>query len=274
MLFDLYVTWNPLNANSILDEAAQLGYNGVAFVTRIDDINGSTFKSSALLESQKKLDQDDGLKNGSKKDWLQVKGALDGLSLHFPPSHGDMIQIKRLHVSLNTTPEFNNYMAYMRTISNTSPTAVNAFDLVSVGIKDERIWHLVLQQPICDIIVLDLYSPRLPFALKRSQVQLAARNHIYFEINLEKALIDPQSCKNLFRNLPLLLRYLPPNRLVVSSGASTPMQLRSPRDLVPLMQMMGLGDPNVALSVLEKNALQLLSRGASRRTQGPAFSKN
>eukprot|EP01057_Protomagalhaensia_wolfi_P004725 Protomagalhaensia_wolfi_Nauph_80__4724@NODE_48_length_4191_cov_167_688584_g39_i0_p6_GENE_NODE_48_length_4191_cov_167_688584_g39_i0NODE_48_length_4191_cov_167_688584_g39_i0_p6_ORF_typecomplete_len106_score11_78RNase_P_p30/PF01876_16/3_5e15_NODE_48_length_4191_cov_167_688584_g39_i018492166 len=97
------------------------------------------------------------------------------------------------------------------------------------------------------------------------------RQNVYFEVNLSRALLDPSCCRSLFRNLPLLLRFLPLNRLLVTSGASNPLQLRSPADLTPLIEMLGVGDAMAALSVLRENALSVLSRGAGRRTQGPCY---
>eukprot|EP01054_Gregarina_sp_Poly1_P005702 Gregarina_sp_Poly_1__5701@NODE_2_length_28028_cov_167_134223_g1_i0_p10_GENE_NODE_2_length_28028_cov_167_134223_g1_i0NODE_2_length_28028_cov_167_134223_g1_i0_p10_ORF_typecomplete_len279_score23_80RNase_P_p30/PF01876_16/5_3e37_NODE_2_length_28028_cov_167_134223_g1_i02117222008 len=267
MILDLNVAWNQKTAKTLLSEAGVLGYDGIAFTTCVD----SSERLKSNFYDQTRIEQDSSLLRLHHSQGFSVRNSHAALCFNFPPRPGQTIQLKRLHVTLTSSGDFANFAAYMRNAHQGGPTGPNLFDLVSVEIRDEKVWQLALQQPFADIIVLDFYASRLPFTLKRSQILLAARQHVYFEICLGKAMIDPSCCKQLFRNLPYLLRFLPTSRLLVTSGASTPLQMRAPQDLIPLIQMLGLESASAALAVLSENATNVLSRSSGRRSAGPGY---
>lgn len=95
---------------------------------------------------------------------------------------------------------------------------------------------------------------------------------MYFEVCLAKALVNALACRNLFRNLPYITRYLPKDRLILTSGAVNPLQLRSPADMTSLMHVCGYTDPKIALATMSTNAQALIERAALRRVNGPGYS--
>lgn len=97
------------------------------------------------------------------------------------------------------------------------------------------------------------------------------RQHIYFEVCLNEALISPTSLQQLMRNLPYITRFLPQDRLILTSGASNPMLLRAPMDLAAIMSLLGFTDPKAAQAVLSTNCIALLERAAARRANAPAY---
>lgn len=94
------------------------------------------------------------------------------------------------------------------------------------------------------------------------------RQHFYFEICLNKALLSMDSLQLLLKNSAYLLHILSEDRLIVTTGATSPLQMRSPADIMAILYMMGIKNPS---AVLRENVINLLSRSSSRRNAGPAY---
>lgn len=179
------------------------------------------------------------------------------ISAHQNGKANELLQVTRATVHLSNPAQ----LAFLNSLAGSQ-----AYDIVSVTPVDERTWLSLVSQGEFDILSLDLSSGRLPFALRRHQLLQLIRRNIYFEIRFAEALQDASSRRHLFTNVQQLIRFVPHDRIILSSGASHPLALRAPYDVINLAQLMGV--TGGAKQVVTTNVVGSLYKGAARRTAG------
>lgn len=189
MFLDLNMQWSSTEAAEVMiSEASSLGYAGGAFTTTIEGITSTTFKNHKSVQQPVRVSLP-----YNKTTSINLKNQYTHLLMHYPAQQVDgvkkegnvaenpgasngtshFLQFKRLHVKSRSVNDLGAVFSWARNLPVTGP---NCYDLISVSVTDEKMFqHILSQAQPIDIIQLDLYSPRLPFPLKRSQLQLAAR---------------------------------------------------------------------------------------------------
>ncbi|XP_951805.1 uncharacterized protein TA15800 [Theileria annulata] len=160
----------------------------------------------------------------------------------------------------------------------------NEFEIFSVIPTSKRSFQVACQNLNCDLINLNVYCYYSPFKLKRGFINSALQRGCYFEIsisdemfkNLESVKIpgtnttDPVNLTFL-RNLPGLLKYIPPTKLVISSGTRTITNLTDPESFLRTCNELFRGfsgrDLNLK-SCLTKVPNDCITKGAARMTFG------
>ncbi|RLV94349.1 Ribonuclease P/MRP protein subunit RPP1 [Spathaspora sp. JA1] len=149
----------------------------------------------------------------------------------------------------------------------------NHFDIIAIQPQTEKCLQLTITNLDIDLISLNL-STRLPFFLKHKIIGMAIEKGIKFEIcynwlisgsigydgnhaNLQ--LIK----KNFFNNVLQLIRASRSRGLVVSSGASQPLQLRNSNDILIILKTLGL-DKSRGKSCVTVNPERVLVNGRLR----------
>lgn len=98
-----------------------------------------------------------------------------------------------------------------------------------------------------DIISLDL-SHRLPYRLRPKVLAPAVQRGVMFEISYACCLRDETSRRLLFSNATALARATRGQNIIVSSGARTAFELRSPYDVINLSTLFGLPERHAKVS--------------------------
>ncbi|KYF40832.1 RNase P subunit p30 [Toxoplasma gondii ARI] len=130
-----------------------------------------------------------------------------------------------------------------------------------------------------DVREKEMQQLRLPFTVRRRHIQQALRRGLHFEINLAPFLAplsssspspsspSSPSSSRVFRaalsNVQQLLRFVPPERLLLSAGASAPEHLLPPALVSALFA--GL---RISAASKVSSAAAVLSRGAAKQAAG------
>ena len=170
----------------------------------------------------------------------------------------------RIHCYSRITLELDDQHANYALTSN---PLVQQFDVVAVVPKSEKAFQLACSTLDIDMISLDLSSSggRLPFNIKNNLVGEAISRGVFFEVSYSAALNDAGQRRNLFGNMVPLVRATKGGRnVVISSGASEPIDFRAPQDIINMAFMLGLnGDaPHKSLTLHPK---ELLLHAATRK---------
>ena len=132
----------------------------------------------------------------------------------------------------------------------------NHFDILAVQPTTEKALQLAVSNLDIDIVSLNL-SQRLPFYLKHKTVCSGVDRGVHFEISYATLIGGPAGYtnngsemvlsttalaarKNFFSNALQLIRASRSRGLVVSSGATHPLQLRNSSDILTVLKTIGL----------------------------------
>eukprot|EP01112_Ceratiomyxa_fruticulosa_P002666 TRINITY_DN1280_c0_g4_i5.p1 TRINITY_DN1280_c0_g4~~TRINITY_DN1280_c0_g4_i5.p1 ORF type:complete len:222 (+),score=32.96 TRINITY_DN1280_c0_g4_i5:558-1223(+) len=113
------------------------------------------------------------------------------------------------------------------------------FDIVAVQPTDEKTFVAACANADVDIITLDT-SARLSFPLRPAIVHQATVRGVHFELNYSLSLRDPNTLKHFISTAVTLIRSTRGKYLILSSGALSDMELRSPKDIANLCSLFGL----------------------------------
>eukprot|EP00741_Cyanophora_paradoxa_P023535 tig00021589_g22737.t1 len=138
---------------------------------------------------------------------------------------------------------------------NPGNQAVRSYDLVAVRPTSEKAFQLACASADVDIISLDM-SARLPFTLRHQIVSQAIDRGVFFEITTAPALKDATARRYVISNAIALFRATRGKNLVLSSGATLPIDIRGPYDLINLGTVMGMNHEK------SKNAISTSCRSA------------
>lgn len=157
----------------------------------------------------------------------------------------------------------------------------NVFDIIAIQPTTERALQLAATNLDIDLILVNL-SNRLPFFLKHKTVGSAIDKGIQFELcyasvvagtagylvlnandNMSLLTTALLARKVFFSNVMQLIRASRSNGLVVSSGATQPLQVRNGTDILNLLKTVGL-DHLRAKACLSDNPQKVLVSGRLR----------
>ncbi|GIY22232.1 ribonuclease P protein subunit p30 [Caerostris extrusa] len=135
------------------------------------------------------------------------------------------------------------------------------YDIIAVQPIGEKMLQHVSSLSDIDIISLNL-TENLGYSLKRNIIALAKEKGIYFEICYSHCFRGETQFKVLIRNADLLVDVLKGENILISSGASLPLDLRSVETVMNLVLLFGL-NKNQAEESVRKNGEVVLKHARS-----------
>ncbi|KAG7661295.1 RPP1 [[Candida] subhashii] len=195
----------------------------------------------------------------------------------------DINPIDITYLTAELSPQFKNLKLFTRLtlIINDSSKLTgltklqNHFDLIAIQPLNEKALQLTITNLDIDLISLNLAS-RLPFFLKHKIIGSGIEKGIKFEIcysslvsgSIGYANVGNETNvnlikKNFFSNVLQLVRATRSRGIVVSSGATQPLQIRNSNDILVLLKTLGL-DRSRAKSCISVNPERVLVNGRLR----------
>lgn len=148
---------------------------------------------------------------------------------------------------------------------NAKNTVAQSYDILAVEPKTEKVFQMACQSMEIDLITFDLGADKLPFSLKHGLVREAVGRGVYFEVCLGNAFTSDLSLrKNVLANAMALIRITKGKNTIISSGVTTPTQLRGPFDLYNLAKMVGVPG-HLAMATVKGYPSLLMEKVASRK---------
>lgn len=166
------------------------------------------------------------------------------------------LQLSRVTVALDST-------RYAADVSLSSPVLVS-YDLVAVRPGDAAALRHAVDCGAVDIVQLDLSSGRLPFPLRAEGVAAVLGAGLVFEVDFGAAIRDAASRQFLISNARSLLRLTRGRGVLLTSGARSPLELRSPGDAAAIAGLFGLSR-GAALVAMSETASAVLRHAQLRR---------
>mmetsp|Transcript_43007 Transcript_43007/g.80005 ORF Transcript_43007/g.80005 Transcript_43007/m.80005 type:complete len:277 (+) Transcript_43007:108-938(+) len=247
MFFDLGVTWDAKRAPIIAELALRFGYAGIAHTVTVNAAQLADLRAHRCAIAPKRLPSE-ALRNcGPLRDLATALG-LD-------TDQGDFIQLRRLTVRAADE-------AQVAVVSEAARQRL-PYDLIAVRPTTEEAFQHSCESCECDLISLSL-DEKLHFPLRRQHVMAFMKRGGLFEVEFAPALRDPTRRRNLFVNMEQLLKPTRGKNVILSSGASDRMEMRSPHDLANFAAVLGLRGP-LALQSVADVPYRALQRGVLRR---------
>jgi ribonuclease P/MRP protein subunit RPP1 len=148
---------------------------------------------------------------------------------------------------------------------NAKNSILSSFDIIAVEPKIEKIFQMACQSMEIDLITFDLSAERLPYQLKHGLVREAIARGVYFELCIGAALTNDLNLrKNVLANAMTITRITRGKNTIVTSGASSPSQLRGPFDIFNLAKLVGIPS-HLAMSSIKGCSALLMERVATRK---------
>uniref|UniRef100_K3X2D8 Uncharacterized protein n=1 Tax=Globisporangium ultimum (strain ATCC 200006 / CBS 805.95 / DAOM BR144) TaxID=431595 RepID=K3X2D8_GLOUD len=145
---------------------------------------------------------------------------------------------------------------------NTS-TVIKSYDIVAAEATSAKVFQFLCEQADVDIITFDVTN-RLSFQIKRPWVDAAIKRSIYFEITYTPCLGDSAGRRYFFSNASNLVRLTGGKHLLLSSGATRDILLRSPYDVINVGILVGL-TYGQALDAISTSCLDVIAHADKRR---------
>ena len=196
--------------------------------------------------------------------------------------HANAIQIAhRLHAVVENLSDIGVYSKTNATENASTLSLLQSYDLVSLAPRNEATFQAACSASEADIITLDYTAGRggvqLPFRIRPVDVRAVVQRGAAFELHYAPALLHINRRKAMVQTARSLqmasIGVRPKPRLIFSSGDRNvtgdvdmgAMALRSPGDLINLLQtVLGL-DASVSHDALGASASSILERGRLRR---------
>jgi RNase P/RNase MRP subunit p30 len=182
--------------------------------------------------------------------------------------------LRRLHAVLENLSDVAVFLS-----NGPFASLLNEYDIVSVSPRNEATFQSVCASPsVADIITLDYTTRglRLPYRIRSADVKAAALRKIAFEIPYSPALLQNKQRKALVQaccelrtaagSAPLLL-FSSGDRTFEEKDLGT-LALRTPGDLINLMQAVLQFEPTTSLNAIKKTGAGVLKKAEDRRWGG------
>ncbi|KAF1329247.1 Ribonuclease p protein subunit p30, partial [Globisporangium splendens] len=138
-----------------------------------------------------------------------------------------------------------------------------SYDIVAAEATSAKVFQFLCEQADVDIITFDVTN-RMSFQIKRPWVDAAVKRSIYFEITYTPCLGDSAGRRYFFSNASNLVRLTGGKHLLLSSGATRDILLRSPYDVINVGILVGL-TYGQALDAVSTSCLEVIARADKRR---------
>ncbi|CCF75657.1 hypothetical protein BmR1_04g07330 [Babesia microti strain RI] len=147
---------------------------------------------------------------------------------------------------------------------------LSGYSILAIEPSSQKTFQLCCENINADIITIDYKSTNLSWKVKRKLILAAIRRGLCFEICLGESGVFGNP--NIIPHLNNLIRYIPLNKLIITSGCKS-------NDLLPLTTFVAhvallLGvTHNEAFRIIDKSAKQCLYKAAARLTHQTGISK-
>ncbi|TMW66290.1 hypothetical protein Poli38472_004055 [Pythium oligandrum] len=148
---------------------------------------------------------------------------------------------------------------------NSSPV-LKTYDLVAVEAANAKVFQFLCEQGEVDLISFDVAN-RIPFQMKKTWVDAAIKRGIFFELTYSACLGDSAGRRYFFSNASNLVRITQGRQLVISSGSTRDLFLRSPYDVINIGILVGL-TYGQAMDALTNAPLAVIEHAERRRGLG------
>ncbi|TDH72947.1 hypothetical protein CCR75_003782 [Bremia lactucae] len=209
-----------------------------------------------------------------KRAKLYTLDPYSGLHLKGPNSTQDKRvprQRKRITLRLEEVADVKKLVSngiiatinYKSWSPQTASDVVKGYDVVAAEAATPKVFQFLCEQADIDLITFDITN-RIPFQLKRPWILAAIKRNLYFEIKYTPCLSDSAGRRYFFSNASNLVRLTGGKNLVLSSGATRDILLRSPYDVLNLGILSGL-KYGQALDSISTSCLAVLEHADKRR---------
>jgi RNase P/RNase MRP subunit p30 len=259
----------------LVERLASIGYTTIAFShvvygrLRPDD-SVESISQLPVSATHKRGDLDES-SIGSETDIHMSKGN----------THSNIRIVKRLHAIVENSSDVGVYSNTNATESASTLSLLQEYDLVSLAPRNDVSFQLACSASEADIVTLDYTAGRggvqIPFRIRPADVRAVVERGAAFELHYAPALLNVQQRKALVqtaRSLQMASTGIRPKpRILFSSGDRTitgdvdmgPMALRSPGDLINLMQTVLGVEATTAHDAMRSSAIKVLERGPRRQ---------
>eukprot|EP00397_Hematodinium_sp_SG-2012_P066093 GEMP01097951.1.p1 GENE.GEMP01097951.1~~GEMP01097951.1.p1 ORF type:complete len:203 (+),score=35.55 GEMP01097951.1:23-631(+) len=118
------------------------------------------------------------------------------------------------------------------------------WDILCVHPLTEDAWKKCCSGQLqCDVITLNL-GEKLPFRILRADVDQFVKRNGFFELVFNQALRDQTARRYVFQNSQEFIRITRGKNIILTSGATNVMEMRSPEDLRNFAQVLGMRGMN------------------------------
>jgi len=254
MFFDLNIPFQGYKTDSIVSVAQDLGFGGIALNhTVIGSFEPKDAKVLPDLKSEPTTPPPLSIITSTQ----QQQPSSSSSSSSSSPAHTIPIKkYKRLTVVLNEVSQIGPL--------NSNQIITDNFDIVAVQPTDEKTFNAACATANVDIISLDV-STRLSFGLRPAIVHQATSRGIYFEVAYSLSLRDPSTLRYFVSTAVSITRSTRGKHFIISSGALSDMELRSPKDIANLCSLFGLAFSN-GKETVQKAPQQVILHGELRTT--------
>lgn len=248
---DLSISDRDIDTHTLRERivnAAQLGFKTVATphqsstaqLTSADKCDIRTFDSSELQPSKHKF-------NHSNKEESRNVETVDSLVPY---------QLKRLNIPVEDAS------TGQESLSNSS--IIDEYDIVVVQPLTDRAFSFACNSMDVDLISVDC-SSRLNFRFKTDAVRNALKRGLHFEILYGPMIMARGSRKQFVSNVQALSRECRGHGIVISSGATSSMELRGPLDVINLGTFWGMTE-HQARCAISVNPASVVQSAFKRKT--------
>lgn len=189
--------------------------------------------------------------------------------------------VKRLHAVVENLSDVGVYTRTTGTENNDTLNLLQEYDLASLAPRNDATFQAACCASEADIVTLDYTAGRggvqLPFRIRPSDVKAVVQRGAAFELHYAPALLHINQRKALVQTARSLqmasVGVRPKPRILFSSGDRNvmgdsdmgAMALRSPGDLINLLQTVLCLDATMAHDALGESGTSILERGRLRR---------
>lgn len=143
--------------------------------------------------------------------------------------------------------------------------SMKSYDVLAVKPMNDKMLELCLNGEInCDIVVINL-DEKLNLVSKKHLLLSSAGNNIFFEVEYAAFVSNNESRSNFISNFLLLFDILKGANIIISSGASTFFQHRSPFDLMTIFETLFSIKTNIIKQMLSENAEKVILKSIQRK---------
>ncbi len=165
-------------------------------------------------------------------------------------------QLKRITIEISDSKDLYQF-------SNPN-NALKSFDLISVIPKNDKMFELCCSDLNVDIITINL-EEKFNFNLKKSLILSAIDKKIFFEI-IYSGFIRDTSKRSLFiSNVLMLLEVTKGKNIIISSGAESFYEHRSPYDISTIFATIFNLKSDLILKMLTTNCEKVLIKSVQRK---------
>lgn len=268
---DLNIPMGP-NCRQICESAIRLGYKVLAISTPVVSTNclpqtKSGGDGGKQAKKKRKLEERTGGILSSTAAQLANQGGVPSFEMpgwvdELLKKHNDVRILSRLTIIFT---DINHLQQVV------SQEGVSSYDLLAVvpTSSDALLSCIITTAFTFDIVTFDLEGPHWiqKIKLNMQKGKVAAEKDVFFELTYGPSLHGDDACENMVYLGNCLVEDICTRKfknIVISSGAASPNELRSPKDVLGIGYLCGIDETTARIATRE-NVLRVINKADSRR---------